>query len=145
MEPSSQIPQLITTHDLARRLGLARETIEKRRAHRPLTLPPHFVLLGRTVRYSLPEVEAWIAAGMPERSIGDDPDWIDRSAPPDPHAPLWCTARLTQRLALTRNCFEKRRSVGAKSSLPQARGTGRVVRYETTDVLVWLAAQRVTG
>lgn len=142
MTQSSIFP-LINTQTLAALLDLAPETLEKRRAHYPQNLPPYYRILGRTVRYSKPEVLAWIDAGMPLRTIG-----TDSSSPPsrpdaDARSPLWSTRRLAPVLGITVSSLEKRRST-EPDSLPPALKTGRSVRYREADVLAWLAQKRVT-
>ena len=52
--------KLQNTDWLAERLGLSKSTIERMRTTKPEQLPPH-ILLGRSYRYDIMIVEAWIA------------------------------------------------------------------------------------
>lgn len=52
------IRELINTKQAARRCGLSPRTMEKRRI---AALPPAWVQLGRSVRYDVAELDAWIA------------------------------------------------------------------------------------
>ena len=57
---SAPLDQLLTEDQAAERLNWSKKTLQRRRWEGN---PPAFVKLGRTVRYSLRDLEAFIEAG----------------------------------------------------------------------------------
>lgn len=143
--PDFQTPifPLIDTKKLAERLGISAETVEKRRAYYPETLPAHYAIFGRTIRYSAPEVEAWIASAMNRAPGAAAPVQSATVATPDgTRSPLRDTQWLALALGVSVSCIEKRRSSDPQS-LPPFLKTGNRVRFLEIDVLAWLARNRV--
>lgn len=51
---------MVKTAWLANRLGVSVKTLERMRAAKSDQIPPHFYI-GRSIRYDMNQVEAWLA------------------------------------------------------------------------------------
>jgi excisionase family DNA binding protein len=68
MNERSDPQRVFTTEQAATYCGLSRRTFE---GHRLTGRGPRFLKLGRSVRYALEDLEAWLAASR-RRSTSDD-------------------------------------------------------------------------
>jgi predicted DNA-binding transcriptional regulator AlpA len=64
MSAANHLDQYVGERELEQRLGMAPRTLAKRRQRRQDTPPP--TKIGRSVRYNLAAVQAWLAAHTAE-------------------------------------------------------------------------------